>query len=68
MTDISVDFVLINYNPHSKFKFSMRMANVKERVIKEIGEYVLETNRYIDEYLMSEHGVFQETINLCDEF
>lgn len=48
LTDVSVDFVLINYNPQSRYKFSLRMAEVKEKVIKEIGEYLLETNRYID--------------------
>jgi hypothetical protein len=48
LTDVLVDFVQISYNPQSRYKFSLRLAEVKEKVIKEIGEFVLEANRYID--------------------
>lgn len=35
---------------------------------KEIGEYILDSNQYIDQYNLSDNGAFEMTMDLNDDF
>ena len=48
-----------SYNPERHHNFRMVMRQVVEKMhIKEVGEYILLVNDYIDQFNISENGVF----------
>ena len=58
-----------NYNPTRPNDFRLRMLqSVDSSRVKEVGEHYLDTNKYIDEYNISENGAFDLTVDLNEDF
>ena len=54
-----LNFMVDSYNPERHHNFRMVMRQVVEKMhIKEVGEYILLVNDYIDQFNISENGVF----------
>lgn len=53
-----LNFVAISYNPSKSLSFAIRMIENGSNVDKEIGEYLLDANNYIDTFMQTENGAF----------
>ena len=64
-----MDFMVNSYNPESSNNFRIAIARkVKEGRAREVGEYFLSANGYIDQYNISENGSFDISFDLCEDF
>jgi hypothetical protein len=64
-----LNFVVTSYNPGSHNDFILKMILEVDSIrAKEIGEYMIDANQYIDQYNISDNGAFTMTIDINDDF
>ena len=65
LVDVKMDFMVNSYNPERPNDFRIRISkNIDKRKAKEVGEYMLDSNNYIDQYNISENGAFDLSFEL----
>jgi hypothetical protein len=63
-----LNFVAISYNPSKSLSFAIRMIENGSKVDKEIGEYLLDANNYIDHFTQTENGAFTLRLHFNDDW
>ncbi len=58
----------ISYNPNKNLSFAIRMIENGSTIDKEIGEYLLDANNYIDHFMQTENGAFVIKVDFNDDW
>lgn len=58
---------MTSYNPAKPNDFALRMIlSIDKTHAKEVGEYIVEANQYINEYNITDNGAFAMTVDIND--
>jgi hypothetical protein len=68
LENAKLNFVAISYNPGKSLSFAIRMVENAEERDKEVGEYLLDANNFIDHFVLSENGAFTLKIDFNDDW
>lgn len=68
LPNIKLNFVVLNYNPAKSEVFALRISEELGQVEKEVGEYLIDANNFIDTFTQTENGAFTLQVKLNEEY